>query len=292
MKFDDPVFQAATKFGTRLPFLCLLSVSSVCLASVAQAAPSLTVPPASFLDYHIASVQQLSQEVSRDGVVRERLAHHFHLTEAATADFVRQDLGLTRLTTARRVRMYCVTPEGREYAVSTVLPANTPVFTLHATGEPILKLVCGNPLVAALPQTLQSRLPTGKPHLVAQPTADSVMAAQKPGLTVFTQATVPPDTMLVAENAPLAPPAVSEVGGFSQLLTPRAGVGSVLPIIGVVPLYTLLQGGKSSARVPNHVSPPAAPEPDGRLVAAVCLLLPGVLIARRKLRTVKNARGL
>ncbi len=121
-------------------------------ACPAAAFPAMrSVPPESFLDYHVDTVPQLSFEVAYDSAVRARLAHHFHLSGPALCAYVRNNMVLQHLRRPLKTRVYCVRPDGREFFVIMTLKTGTPVFALRRTGEPILRLVCGNPLVAALP---------------------------------------------------------------------------------------------------------------------------------------------
>ena len=111
--------------------------------------PFLPVPPASFINYHVDTVSQLSQQVAVNAVVRGRLARHFHLAQNDMVTYIQHNLVLSYLKAPGRYQVACVTPAGREYYVSQNLPKGTPVFALASTGQPILKRVCGNPLVSA-----------------------------------------------------------------------------------------------------------------------------------------------
>ena len=112
---------------------------------------SQSVPPASFINYHVDTVQQLSQQVELDPAVRARLARHFHMTGPQMVNYINHHLKLKRLSSTKKYRVYCVDRHGREFYIMTRLPAGTPVFVSKSTGQPIMKLACGNPMVSVLP---------------------------------------------------------------------------------------------------------------------------------------------
>ena len=109
---------------------------------VAAGQPRLhaSVPPASFLNYHVSTVHELSQEVTLDPAVRARLANHFHISEAQITQYVRQNLVLTHLKWSGYYRVACVGRNGQEFWITSHLPKGTPIFASRATGHPILKL--------------------------------------------------------------------------------------------------------------------------------------------------------
>ena len=106
---------------------------------------------------------QLTFEVTYDRVVRARLAHHFHLSGPAMCAYVQDNLVLKHLTKPFRTRVYCISPRGREYYVVMTLKRGSEVFAMRRTGQPILRLVCGNPLVAALPPTPAKKAAAARP---------------------------------------------------------------------------------------------------------------------------------
>ncbi|BDI28900.1 hypothetical protein CCAX7_009510 [Capsulimonas corticalis] len=128
-----------------------LSLLGTGMQSAHAARVSHSVPPASFINYHVDTVQQLSQQVELDPAVRARLARHFHMTGPQLVSYINHHLKLKRLSAAKKYRVYCVDRNGREFFIMTRLPAGTPVFVSKSTGQPILKLACGNPMVSVLP---------------------------------------------------------------------------------------------------------------------------------------------
>lgn len=267
----------------------------------AVADPFLSVPPASFLNYHVSTVGELSQQVALDPLVRARLARHFHRTEPDMAAYVRENLTLTRLPKAGVYRVACVTPSGREYSITERLAAGTPVFASTRTGKPILKLACGNPLVSSLPPVPPK--PKAKPKPVVKrspaliaPTAKTpeVEAPVSDSLEAFTFAAPMP----LEELAPggLAP--LTQVGGVQQALVSKGGGFPFLPILATAGGIALLpKGGGPGPEAPavpsvpvtpigpsvpvTPVAPPAVPEPSPLLL----LGLGGAALAARRART-------
>ena len=128
----------------------LRTTTALALISLGTCLPALaaghgSVPPASFLKYHVGTVPELSQEVTLSPLVRARLAHHFHVSETAMSRYVSRNLTLSHLKKSGYYQVACVRPNGREYWVKSHLPAGTLVF-----GAPTLESlwVGGRPVVA------------------------------------------------------------------------------------------------------------------------------------------------
>ena len=134
----------------------------------------ILLPPDSFIDQHVASMSQMSQQVTLDPVVRRRLARHFHTSGPAVARYIQSNLVLKKTTTAQRYQVYCISRTGQEYTVNSRLPIGTPVFVMRSTGKPILKLACGNPMVAELPPIKTKIESYTSPELASLPKAAPV----------------------------------------------------------------------------------------------------------------------
>ena len=236
----------------------------------ASADPFLSVPPASFLNYHVASVGELSQEVALDPLVRARLARHFHRTEADMTAYIHDNLTLTTLPKAGTYRVACVTPSGREYSITARLAAGTPVFASTRTGRPILKLACGNPLVTALPPAPPKPKPVVKvkrapavlaPMATLPPPEVPAPLADAPETYSFTA----PTPLVVPAPAPIG--ALTQVGGVQQALVTKGGGFPFLPVAAVAGVAALLPKGGGSSPVPVvPPAPPAVPEPSPLLL--------------------------
>ncbi len=243
---------------TSFPILPCLGALGLTLAAVypANADPFLPVPPASFLNYHVASAEQLSQEVALDAIVRARLARHFHQAEPEVSRYIHDNLILTHLSKPGQFRVACVTPSGREYYLTQSLAAGTGVFSLRSTGKPILKQACGNPLVAVLPAVAPKKV--APPQLAATPKAVPIkpaVTAMMPSDVVFTD--VPP--LEAAKTGNIGP--FVKVAGITQSLG-RSGGGSFFPaVLGVagLGLFTGHHGSSSPSPVPAVPVMPVVP---------------------------------
>lgn len=147
-----------------------------CLPLAAGAASyPITVPADSFINRHVDSLAQMSNQVTLDPVVRRRLARHFHTSGPAIARYIQDNLVLKTTIATQRYQVACVSRTGREYTINALVPKGTPVFVLRTTRQPILKLACGNPMVSALPvvrkagseEELPGMADVAKPKVVA-----------------------------------------------------------------------------------------------------------------------------
>lgn len=224
----------------------------------ASADPFLPVPPASFLNYHVGSADQLAQEVALDAVVRVRLARHFHQTEPEVSRYIHDNLVLTHLTKPGQYRVACVTPSGREFYLTQHLAAGTGVFVLRGTGRPILKQACGNPMVAVLPAVAPKKVVS--PQIAAAPKnapVQPVVAAVLPSDVVFTN--TPP---LEATQAGGIGPFV-KVAGITQSLGHSSGVGFFPAVLGAagLGLFGGHHGSSGPTAAPTTPTLPAPPLP-------------------------------
>ncbi len=252
-------------------------------------ATAISVPPDSFLNSHVSTVNELSQEVTLDPAVRRRLANHFHVTEAQITAYVRRNLVLKRLPKAGYYRVACVGRNGREYWIESRLPAGTPIFASRATGQPILKLACGNPMVSSLPPVVHTAENTEQ-YAPAKFAADLLpvpaAAALAPGL--MPGDTTPPG-LVVASND--ITPAVVEVspflGGFTTPVVSNVGhafnfFGPVLA--GGIALAVASSGSHSPA--PNI---PPVPETSTSVSLGLMLLMGGgMIVSLRRKQAAKN----
>lgn len=253
-----------------------------------------SVPPDSFLNYHVSTVHELSQEVTLDPTVRARLANHFHISESQITQYVRRNLVLTHLQKGGKYRVACVGRDGREFWIESHLPAGTVVFASRATGRPILKLACGNPMVSSLPPSVKLS-DSNDSHKPAQfafltppaQTGDSPM----PGLM---PADVSPTELVVASTD--VAPVIVQVSDFPPLgpvLSPVVSGGSrsfnLLPAIlgaAAIGVASTGHGGSNSNIIPPPVPIPEAATSDS---LGLMLLLGGSasLVLRRKRASAK-----
>jgi len=268
---------------SRIALLPLFALAAIPAAAAHLPSPRLPVPDESFLNYHAATVGELSSEVAMDPAVRARLAKHFHVSQAQMMTYVHHNLVLRRLQKAGTYRVACVRRDGSEYWIESRLPAGTPIFASRATGKPILKLACGNPMVSSLPPTRFPNKPIPTPKLAAVPvtmaTADLIVP---PVLTAIDGT----QTDLVAPSD-LSAPAVVRVSPSLQLLGGgSSGLGSLFPaLLGAGAAVAVFgpSNGSSNAGTPGTPVLPAVPEASS--MTSFGLLLVGgslLFILRRK----------
>lgn len=282
-----------TKLSTDLLFLLptlALAAAVPALAAPHLAMPHLPVPQESFLNYHAATVSELSQEVTVDPQVRGRLAKHFHITQGQMQTYIRRNLVLRRLSHSGTYRVACVRRDGSEYYINEHLPAGTPVFESRVTGQPILKLACGNPMVSALPQTAFPNKPLAAAKLASTPVAVANVDLNTPPVLTAIDGTqenliTPDDTS--APPVVLVSPSIQALGGasgLSSIFPALLGAGAAVAVFG--------HGGSSSSSTPlTPVVPvvPITPVPETSTVTSFGLLLISgslLVILRRKVRSV------
>jgi len=230
-----------------LPFSVAVLVG-LPLAALAAPGPVL-LPPDSFIDQHVGSMSQMDQQVTLDPIVRRRLARHFHTSGPAVVRYIQKNLVLKKTTTASRYQVYCISRTGREYTINSRLPAGTPVFVMRSTGKPILKLACGNPMVANLPPVVTKVGPYTSPELASMP--KPILAAIAPGLA-------PNGLVVVAMNlgpgVVVTPAPTTKVGGLIQTLPVRGG-GFPIGLLAGIPIIA----GIATHRGPTTPVAPVVP---------------------------------
>ncbi len=282
--------------------LLSLAAAAPYLVVPAAALPHAPVPPDSFINYHAATVRELSQEVTLDPTVRTRLARHFHVTPKQMKTYVDKNLVLTRLKATGSYRVACVRADGSEYWVQERLPAGTPIFVSRATGQPILKLACGNPMVGALPPATKvsdNKTLYTNPKLASVP---STLATPIPAAPLLAGEITP--QYAFTTDALTVPPVV-QVADIIQSLPVRGGGGGFplgylagIPVIaGILGTHGGGGGGTSSTPVVPFVPiipvipavpvVPAVPETSTVVSLGVLLTGLGVLALRRK-RSVQS----
>ncbi len=254
------------------------------LVAPAAAAPHAAVPPDSFINYHAATVRELSQEVTLDPAVRARLARHFHVTPEQMKTYVDQNLVLTRLKTAGTYRVACVRADGSEYWMQERLPAGTPIFASRATGQPILKLACGNPMVSALPpptKVSDTKTLYTNPKLAAVP---STLASPAPTAPLLAGAITP--QFAFTTDALTVPPVVQVADIFQTL--PTRGGGFPLGYLAGIPVLASVLGSRGGGGtndgpiIPVIPVIPAVPETSTVVSLGALLTGLGVLALRRR----------
>ena len=281
--FQNQFFQI---FQSRMMRCALLPVLALATGvPAAAAAPNLSVPPESFLNYHAANVNELSQEVTVDPQVRARLAKHFHLSEAQMTTYIRRNLVLRHLQKTGVYRVACVRRDGSEYWIESRLPAGTPVFASRATGQPILKLACGNPMVSALPQVLALTKPLAPPQLASTPVTLTDSDINTPPVLTAVEGT---QSALLTSDDLLAPPLV-RVAPSIQLLGGGSSISSIFPALLGAGAAVAVAGRGGSNSSPDVPVVPAVPEASTVISFGLLLLGGAFLLIRGRKTSADNA---
>lgn len=201
----------------------------------------MPVPPDSFINQHVDSVAQLRQQVTLDPVVRRRLARHFHTSGPAIVRYIQDNLALKKTTSSQRYRVYCISRTGREYVINARLPKGTPVFVMRSTGKPVLKLACGNPMVASL-ASVQSRKTLAPPKMASLPMRAPAELA--PGL-------LPKGPDITASNfGPgilITTPTVTKISPYLGSFVARGGGFPLGYLAGIPLLYGVINNGSGTS---------------------------------------------
>ena len=270
------------------------TISAIALTSLVSCLPAFAaghgpVPPESFLQYSVGSVPELGKEVTISPLVRARLARHFHVSYAEIGRYVLHNLSLSTLQAAGVYRVACIRPDGHEYWIQSRLPAGTPVFTSRVTGQAVLKLACGNPMMSSLPpgqDTMQDNSKLVSPQISQSRSATSYDAAfVTPTLMTETPlvnaALVPGTEALLIEQ----PPVVKTAGSleFAGLVPSRAlnDLGPALAAAAAIAVAS--SGGGHNGSHPSTPSP--IPEAPSSVAFGAMLLIGGVggLFRKRRL---------
>ena len=283
--------------------LLCMSVAGLLVGTPGFANTSRSVPPESFIDYHVSTVNELAREITIDPVVCKRLAQHFHITSTQMVSYARQNLVLRQLGSPGIYSVACVRPNGNEYWVQAHLTAETQVFASRATGQPVLKAACGNPMISALPAVLGKTAFNEKvsPPQLAPASIQEQMAAM-PSLALVPDDAVLPDDIVTSDLE--VPPVVKVAGSFESFVSavkPISAVGSgsgfnFLPALaGIGAAVGLLHGSSHSTdtvppvTLPPVITPGSVPE-TSTAVSLGLLLLAGGLLARNSRRGVKRSQ--
>jgi len=282
--------------------LLMLSLIGLSAAVPAFAAGPMSVPPASFLDYHISTLSQLTQEVTVDPVVRTRLARHFHVSSAVMTGYINRNLTLTHLKTTGYYQVACVRPNGQEYWVRSYLLAGTPIFASRVTGQPVLKLACGNPMVSALPPGTSDKDTdiNGKmnpPQTAETPAQSQMVATTMPALipgntvvdTTIASDSFAPDGM---QSDIIASPVVKTAGSlqFANFFSPAslADFGPEIIGGGVLAALSGIHHG-NSFHASNISSPTPVPEASTSISLGLLLLGGAAFLMIRRKQAIKQA---
>lgn len=190
-------------------------------APLVQAAPRYPTPPASYLRYKVYTINQLVRQVQSDPWVRSAYARTFHIPEADVIDYMKRNVVESYIPVTKTYTVYCVSNTGRIYTIRQVFKAGTKVFALR-NGQPVIKWVCGNPLMSHLPkvETKTVKLP---PKVITKvsPSAETLIPNQPPVMLI------PSESMAMLPTAPVI---TSSASGITTIVGP-GGFPLWLPLL-------------------------------------------------------------
>ncbi len=262
------------------------TISAVALIGLSSCLPTFAaghgpVPAESFLQYSVSTVPELGQEVTISPLVRARLARHFHISYAEIGRYVLHNLSLSTLQSTGVYRVACIRPDGHEYWIQSHLPAGTRVFTSRVTGEAVLKLACGNPMMSSLPpgqeETAQDQLKQIAPQ-ISQSTsplgydAAFITPALMTETPVVNTSLAPEMEALLVEQAPVIKTAGSLE--FARLIPAQAlnDLGPALATAAAIAAISGSHGHNGS----NVKTPSPVPEAPSSAAFATMLLIGGM----------------
>jgi len=244
----------------------LLAVTLILLSVPAGAAGRHRTGPDSFLTWRAYTVEDLVKQVEGDSVIRQRLAKHFHVSQAGLASYLRKHLRVITFSESGWRPVYGVNSIGRIYRARDYFHKGAKVFGL-ADGTPLLKYACGNPLVTELPG--QAQVAARPPQTRMHSPQEFVLVVALPVAPVIEIPTASPFT------TPDERPGVADLPAAPTIAVPTAvmaasGGLALLPLVGLLGV----EGGGT---------PPVVPEPsDLMLLAAGLAMLGGLALCRRR----------
>jgi len=263
--------------------IALLSTVLLCLLTVALPASGAAkerTGPDSFLPWRAYTVDDLVAQVENDDVVRQRLAKHFHLSQAELVSYLRDNVKVVTFSESGWKPVYGADRTGRVYRARDYFHRGGKVFGT-ADGKPVLKYACGNPLVTTLPPAPRKKpVPVARPRVemrqpltqAPQPYSEVVETPIAPTVEVPTPIPVQsPEEYVLVAAAPVA--AVIEVPPAALVTSPPGGVPLWPLAAGFIPFLDHHHG---------QPPPPVVPEPTSLLLLATGLVLVGGVLLRRR----------
>ena len=203
------------------------SLLALSVVATASARPELNA----FINRPANTVPELISQLRSDPVVMDRFMRHFGMTRSEVLAYVRS-LRLGTIKTSGYYDIYSVPEGGRIKVHRSYFKAGTPAF-VDASGDPILRIKCGNPFVAG---RIVSSIPTPAPDVeqaqTFKPIPDEAVAIQTPPeLTAL----IPPPTLDELPTAISPVPTLPSQPSFNPsgqtiatVLAPLAALGAAL----------------------------------------------------------------
>jgi hypothetical protein len=231
------------------PLLKTLLPFTVVLAATAAHAAAAHVELGSFLNRPASTTDQLVQQTRRDRQVLDRYERHFHMSER---ELVQMFSGLhpAKLGHSGSFTVYNVHDDNIIRARVFILKKGTPVFE-DENGKPILKISCGNPLVAPRPKVVVVVTPNKPcPPVVIPPPAPVVEEKV---------------TTIIMPPAPEAPPVVQPAAPVTNVYHEGSVVTNSKSSLFILPILLFIN---NHGHHENKTKQPV-PEPASMLVMAI-----------------------
>ncbi len=223
-----------------------------------------------FINYSVHSVAELVKEVKNDPAVADRYERHFGMSKAEVIAYL-GGLHSARLSHDEVFHVYSIPPDGHVKVHTQRLHRGERIFA-DQNGNPILMMICGNPLTKGPAVVTEHTISTPKTHGVPPTPINVNIVATPPPLAM-----APPPQIPAELPCPPAPP--TEVA--TTTYTTTNNTTNVSKAAGATVVVGALFLGISSGGHGHHGhTPPPVPEPASMSVLA--LGIGGLLMRRRK----------
>jgi hypothetical protein len=237
----------------------ILIGAAVCSAVMAQA----HVEKGSFLNKRAHSVQELVSYTEHDAQVRSRYERHFHMSEAELVDYFGH-LHVGKLASTGDYVVYNCHDDEVIRARVFRLKAGTPMF-VDSYNKPILKISCGNPMVAPTPKPYFAPKPHGHPVPHETPTPTPAPAPQ----------------VVVVPEAPAPAPCPPPVAPVESVVTTSTTTSKSLNSLFFLPIVAVFSYHSNHSSKVTVIKKTPTPEPASLLIMGFGAT---ALVLRRKKR--------
>lgn len=191
-------------------FAVLLMVCALCVLMTSPIWAAWKAPAGSFLNNRVATVADLTKQISTDATVRMRYANHFKVAPDEVASRI-SELKLVPLTSQLKTTTWYIAKDGKSYKKSRVLPKGTMVFATK-DNKPVLLWSCGNPLTTKLDAPKPVVKTASKTDVITKPEFEDPIAAlpADPVEAVETKVLANPAETIAAAAITAMPAAITE----------------------------------------------------------------------------------